>query len=456
MIFGYSQYEHSSTATKHGINNVIPEDLKSNIEELDALLTKIAIAWSDYCIKNNIGTAGIAIVSGYRNSDLNSLVGGSQESPHLLGYAADIIPMNKKYRDFFEFALSWAASTDMMFDEIIVEGITGSQWIHVAVRSYNGEQRRKTMKLEGDNLSIVFLEGTSYGYSVVNNSSDLKVIEENLSEESTYGLDWTDENVYNLTPEEVDNVESGSPLFSRNMMLLSRSGISKAEERCLYVMKKLIEKMCISPSQAAGIAGNIAYMTNGTFCTYKSSSDRYGMCLWDSEKRQMFNKLHSKTSLLENSSLREQVEFLVYTMSDRLVSMFQRCYDENSSSNLFFSIYMNNKKWSDLFYGISRKEEEKIRAKASECRAFAKAAAELWNDSSYIDVENIGSYSGNGQDGARMEKAYDSTIYVSDGDMTPVPENEREFSREYIEEDQYNEDPEVVEYYSNLFSTMMG
>ena len=94
-MFDISQYEHSSVANKHGIDNKVPEDKISHIEELDSLLDKVGEAWASWCKKYNLGKTGLILTSGYRNSEVNSYVNGSTSSPHVEGYAADIVPTNK-------------------------------------------------------------------------------------------------------------------------------------------------------------------------------------------------------------------------------------------------------------------------------------------------------------------------------------------------------------------------
>lgn len=446
MVFDFSQYTHSNTAKKLNIDNSLPETLKPNIVELDSLLKSVKDSWKEYCVANKLANYEILIVSGYRSQSLNQAVGGSPDSPHLAGYAADILPLNKRNNEFFKCVLELASSNKVIYDEMIVEGVPGSQWMHVAVKSLYGEQRKKSMKYQDDKLIPVTFASQDIAYgSNVQQETSKKLSSKGFVPENSK-LDWTDEYFYNMSPEEIDNFSEGPELFSRNMLLTSRSGILEAEKRCLYIMKSLVDKLMLTPSQAAGIAGNIAYMTKGSFSTYRNSGEKYGICMWDDNTRDVFNKMHYKDCYLEEASLEKQVEFLIYTLSDRLVSKFQKCYDENASSNLFFSQYVNKKKWSDMFYGVSKAQEEKIKKEASDRRAYSSAALTLWETYSYVDVDEVKDYSGNGQDGPRMEPGDDSKIYVSDGDMTVYYDNEK-----VILEDDEELDPELVEYYSNMF-----
>ena len=104
-MFDISQYEHSSIATKLGIDNSIPAEYTEHISELDALLTKAAMSWIEYCEKNLLGNPALVISSGYRCQEVNSHVGGAKDSPHTVGYAADLVPSNSRFEEFFKWAL---------------------------------------------------------------------------------------------------------------------------------------------------------------------------------------------------------------------------------------------------------------------------------------------------------------------------------------------------------------
>ena len=83
----------------------------------------------------------IYVNSGFRNEELNKLVGGVSTSNHLKGEAADIttgsIQGNLKL-------FKMLADIDIEYDEIINE--KGGKWLHVALRR-NGNNRRKYLSL---------------------------------------------------------------------------------------------------------------------------------------------------------------------------------------------------------------------------------------------------------------------------------------------------------------------
>ena len=66
----------------------------------------------------------IIINSGYRNADVNALVGGVKSSQHLLGQAADIRPRDpRQFQRLVDF-LRHHALTDQL--------LTGSGWLHIS------------------------------------------------------------------------------------------------------------------------------------------------------------------------------------------------------------------------------------------------------------------------------------------------------------------------------------
>lgn len=83
----------------------------------------------------------IYINSGYRNPQLNRLVGGSQSSQHCKGQAADIDTNNNKEL--------WNLIVDMIKKgEIVVSQLIDEKnlaWIHVAL--YTGNKKNHILKL---------------------------------------------------------------------------------------------------------------------------------------------------------------------------------------------------------------------------------------------------------------------------------------------------------------------
>ena len=131
--FTLDEFVRSDTARSRGIDNTPPDEAIAHLGELvGVILQPLRDAWGK----------PINVTSGYRCSELNKAVGGSGNSAHLYGYAADIQPADmKSFPLFTDFIQSFVTGRHIPFDQIIIEQSTSSKWIHIAVRNRNGEQR---------------------------------------------------------------------------------------------------------------------------------------------------------------------------------------------------------------------------------------------------------------------------------------------------------------------------
>lgn len=137
--FELSELLASSTALSNKIENLPSWEV---IEHLDKLTTVILDP-----LREAWGSA-VNVSSGYRSSALNTKVGGSSTSAHLTGYAADLIPNNGKIEEFISFAIEWAESKGIKFDQMIDEKDSkGSHWLHVGLYNNSGQQRCQTLKM---------------------------------------------------------------------------------------------------------------------------------------------------------------------------------------------------------------------------------------------------------------------------------------------------------------------
>ena len=135
--FSLKELIASTEAYKRKIDNTPGEEEKEHLEELMEFLDGIRGAWGSPLI----------VTSGYRCPQLNEAVGGSKKSAHQTGYAVDCVPANNKKKKFFEFCKEYLKSRD--FDELLFEkNNSGSIWIHIALKSIDGKQRRKIRTLE--------------------------------------------------------------------------------------------------------------------------------------------------------------------------------------------------------------------------------------------------------------------------------------------------------------------
>lgn len=130
--FSLEELIQSSTANAKGIRNY-PSPME--IENLRKLCVEVLQP-----IRDKYGKP-IYINSGYRNPQLNRLVGGSQSSQHCKGQAADIDTNNNKEL--------WNLIVDMIKNkEIVVSQLIDEKnlaWIHVAL--YTGNKKNHILKL---------------------------------------------------------------------------------------------------------------------------------------------------------------------------------------------------------------------------------------------------------------------------------------------------------------------
>ena len=88
--FTLLEFTRSHTASLRAMDNTPPNDVVYNLEWLCAQALDP--------LREAIGSS-IIVSSGYRCPDLNTAVGGSPTSYHLLGLAADIYPLDAEKRE---------------------------------------------------------------------------------------------------------------------------------------------------------------------------------------------------------------------------------------------------------------------------------------------------------------------------------------------------------------------
>ena len=132
MYFTLDELIHSDTADRLGIDNTPTSDAISN---LDALVTNV--------LDNLRGEWGrpIIVTSGYRCKELNAAVGGTHNSQHLKGQAADIV--SDDFDEFRRFVRRWCKDNE--FDQCIFEHSGGREWIHISY--VEGRNRRQVLDL---------------------------------------------------------------------------------------------------------------------------------------------------------------------------------------------------------------------------------------------------------------------------------------------------------------------
>lgn len=125
--FGLAELVHSQVALRTGIENDPDPGQIANLKRLCELLLEpgraaLSVPWR--------------IDSGYRCPLVNAATGGSINSAHMDGRAADVIPIGMPVLDAFHALLK----TDLPFDQMIFECAT---WIHLALPAPGVAPRRE-------------------------------------------------------------------------------------------------------------------------------------------------------------------------------------------------------------------------------------------------------------------------------------------------------------------------
>lgn len=128
LNFKMSELIYSDTAIRHNINNM------PDINSLDCMIDLIYYVLQP--LRKKLGKP-IIITSGFRNFQVNKLVGGSSSSQHLRGQAADIIVNDLTPAQLIEFI----KKSDIEYDQLINEY---NQWTHISfIKNKNRKQYLK-------------------------------------------------------------------------------------------------------------------------------------------------------------------------------------------------------------------------------------------------------------------------------------------------------------------------
>lgn len=121
----------SQTATRRGIDNTPAPAVVRNLRRLAALLERIRVL---------LDGAPILVSSGYRCPALNVAVGGSKNSAHMAGLAADFTA--PEYGTVLQVARRIAQSS-LRYDQLIHEY---GAWVHIGL-AQNGKPRRQDLSI---------------------------------------------------------------------------------------------------------------------------------------------------------------------------------------------------------------------------------------------------------------------------------------------------------------------
>lgn len=142
--FTLGELTFSQAAERSSLDNTPTPPILRNLERLAQALEHV---------RASLGGAPIHISSGYRSPAVNRAVGGSQNSAHLRGLAADF--QAPTFGDPRAVALHLQADRDVLFDQLIFEG----SWVHIGLARQGETPRREV-------LTAVFLRGCPTQYRI--------------------------------------------------------------------------------------------------------------------------------------------------------------------------------------------------------------------------------------------------------------------------------------------------
>lgn len=125
--FTLEELTHSETAVRRGIKNEVNPVIQNNLTIVAANMESV---------RELLDCNPIIISSGFRNMEVNRIIGGSTKSAHMLGWAVDFICPRfgtpKQIVDKLK-------ESDIKFDQVIEEGT----WVHI---SFAPERRKQILK----------------------------------------------------------------------------------------------------------------------------------------------------------------------------------------------------------------------------------------------------------------------------------------------------------------------
>ena len=142
-FFTFRELEYSDTANANKINNVASKSVRENLRILtDEVLDPARRAFGK----------PIRVNSGYRCKKLNSIIGGSANSQHLTGCAADL---DGGDRDDNRRLAKLIVELGLPFDQLIDE--KNFSWVHVS-HNPDGPQRGEILRITNNETKHITAE----------------------------------------------------------------------------------------------------------------------------------------------------------------------------------------------------------------------------------------------------------------------------------------------------------
>lgn len=140
--FTLEEFLVSETAARRGINNTPTDAVVKNLKRLAERLEQVRAIFHKPVI----------ITSGYRCPQLNEAVGGSKNSAHMSGLAADFNIFGAGGP--LQVAILINQRQNIAFDQLINEY---DSWVHIGIEAEGEEPRRQTMTYKRDGSFFTFL-----------------------------------------------------------------------------------------------------------------------------------------------------------------------------------------------------------------------------------------------------------------------------------------------------------
>jgi zinc D-Ala-D-Ala carboxypeptidase len=134
--FTSDEASHSDYAIKHGIDNELPSVYYGNAINLAKYVLEF--------IRQHYGKP-FSPLSWYRGEAVNTGVGGSKTSDHMIGAAADIVVPQVSLM-----ALAEYIRDNLDFDQLILEPRDNGGWVHVSYR--HGNNRKQVLTNVGNGV----------------------------------------------------------------------------------------------------------------------------------------------------------------------------------------------------------------------------------------------------------------------------------------------------------------